>query len=415
VPESFHRSGQATHLEVTDRHSLFKNVRFSKDKRQIFEELELLIIDEVSMMRCDMLDAIDAVLRHFRRNNYPFGGVQMLFIGDLFQLPPVVQNEEWNILQQYYESPFFFSARALKEAPPLYVELKKIYRQNEQQFIDILNRIRNNAATSDDLQTLNARYVPDFVPAANDHFITITTHNKRADAINRAELEKLDAPMHTFKAEITGDFSEKSLPTDEVLQLKKGAQVMFIKNDSSAERRYYNGKLGTVKSILNDEIMISFDDGSPELKLEKETWKNIRYTYNKEQDDIDEEELGSFKQYPVRLAWAITVHKSQGLTFNRAIIDAGASFAPGQVYVALSRCTDMQGMYLRSRISPSAIATDARVLSFAQQEPDENTLYARLEQEKYKFWANSLVKLFDWSRIVFEIHEWVQLIPEKKL
>jgi hypothetical protein len=415
VPDSFHRSGQNTHIEVTDRHSLFKNIRFSKDKRQIFEELELLIIDEVSMMRCDMLDAIDAVLRHFRRNNYPFGGVQVLFIGDLFQLPPVVQGEEWNVLQQYYESPFFFSARAVKEAPPLYIELKKIYRQNEQQFIDILNRIRNNAATSSDLQVLNARYEPNFTPKADDHFITITTHNKRADTINRAELEKLTTKAHTFEAEVTGDFSEKALPTDMVLQLKEGAQVMFIKNDSSAERRYYNGKLATVKWILNGEINVAFSDGSPDLRLEKETWKNIRYTYNKEKDDIEEEELGSFKQYPVRLAWAITVHKSQGLTFNRAIIDAGASFAPGQVYVALSRCTDMQGMYLRSRIFPNAIATDARVLSFAQQEPDEQTLFARLEQEKYKFWAGALVRLFDWSKLVFEIYQWVELIPEKKL
>ncbi|RYZ00406.1 MAG: helicase [Chitinophagaceae bacterium] len=416
VPGSFHRSGQSASVEVTDRHSLFKNIRFGADKRKLLEELELLIIDEVSMMRCDMLDAIDTILRHFRKMPYvPFGGVQVLFIGDLFQLPPVVQNEEWTILQQYYESPFFFSAKALAEAPPLYIELKKIYRQNEQVFIDILNRIRNNATTGQDLNVLNARFRADFVPPAGEHYITITTHNKKADTINRAELDKLPGKVHTFRAELKGDFSEKALPTDTELQLKEGAQVMFIKNDSTAERRFYNGRLATIKWIVNDEIMVSFPDGSDDLKLEKETWKNIKYTYNKENDDIDEEELGSFTQYPVRLAWAITVHKSQGLTFNRAIIDAGASFAPGQVYVALSRCTDMEGMVLRSRIFSNAIATDSRVIAFARQECDEDVLRERLESEKYKCWSIDLLKLFDWSRIVFELFEWCRVVPEKKL
>ncbi|GAA4338030.1 helix-turn-helix domain-containing protein [Flaviaesturariibacter amylovorans] len=416
VPGSFHRSGQSASVEVTDRHSLFKNIRFGADKRKLLEELELLIIDEVSMMRCDMLDAIDTILRHFRKMPYvPFGGVQVLFIGDLFQLPPVVQNEEWSILQQYYESPFFFSAKSVAEAPPLYIELKKIYRQNEQVFIDILNRIRNNATTGQDLNVLNARFRQDFLPPADEHYITITTHNKKADTINRAELDKLKGRVYTFQAELKGDFSEKALPTDTELQLKEGAQVMFIKNDSSAERRYYNGRLATIKWILNDEIMVSFPDGGDDLKLEKETWKNIRYTYNKENDDIDEEELGSFTQYPVRLAWAITVHKSQGLTFSRAIIDAGASFAPGQVYVALSRCTDMEGMVLRSRIYSNAIATDSRVLAFAQQESDEEVLRERLESEKYKCWSLDLLKLFDWHRIVYELHEWSIVVPEKKL
>ncbi|TCZ70501.1 helix-turn-helix domain-containing protein [Flaviaesturariibacter aridisoli] len=413
VPGSFHRTGQATSVEVTDRHSLFKNIRFGKDKREILEQLELLIIDEVSMMRCDMLDAIDAILRHFRRNNLPFGGVQVLYIGDLFQLPPVVQGEEWSILQQYYESPFFFSAQALKEAQPLYVELKKIYRQNEQVFIDILNRIRNNVATAQDLQALNERYQPQFEPREDQHYITITTHNRKADAINGAALQQLKGTLHTFSAEVKGDFNEKSLPTDKELQLKEGAQVMFVKNDP--EKRYFNGKLATVKRIFKDEITVSFNDGSADLKLEKETWKNIKYTYDREADDINEEELGSFKQYPVRLAWAITVHKSQGLTFERAVIDAGASFAPGQVYVALSRCTALDGMVLRSRIYPNAIATDARVLAYAQNEPEEEALYTRLEQEKYQCWAADLLKLFDWHKLVYYIHEWVESVPEKKL
>ncbi|RYY86022.1 MAG: hypothetical protein EOO15_15505 [Chitinophagaceae bacterium] len=413
VPGSFHRSGGSTSVEVTDRHSLFKNIRFSKEKRELLEQLELLIIDEVSMMRCDMLDAIDATLRHFRKNNLPFGGVQVLFIGDLFQLPPVVQGEEWSILQQHYESPFFFSALVLKEAQPLYIELKKIYRQNEQLFIDILNRIRNNEANAQDLDVLNGRYQPQFEPKGDEHYITITTHNKKADAINGAALQKLPGTLHVFSAEVKGDFNEKSLPTDKELQLKEGAQIMFVKNDP--DRRYFNGKLATVKSVLNGEITVAFNDGGADLKLEKETWKNIRYTYNKEEDDIDEEELGSFKQFPVRLAWAITVHKSQGLTFDRAVIDAGASFAPGQVYVALSRCTSLDWMVLRSRIFPNAIATDARVLAYAKNEPAEDLLLERLEQEKYQCWVNDLLKLFDWYKLVFYIHEWVELVPEKKL
>jgi hypothetical protein len=413
VPGSYHRNSTgSTNVEITDKHSLFKNFRFGKDKRALFEQLELLIIDEVSMMRCDMLDAIDAVLQHFRKNNMPFGGVQVLFIGDLFQLPPVVQNEDWSILQEYYESPFFFSAQALAKSQPLYIELKKIYRQNEQSFIDILNRIRNNVATPADLETLNARYQPQFEPVG-ESYITITTHNRRADAINAGALQQLPGKSHLFAAEVTGDFNEKSLPTDRELQLKEGAQIMFIKNDP--ERRYFNGKLATVSEIRNAEITVTFPGGGVDLKLELETWKNIKYTYNKEQDQIDEEELGSFKQYPIRLAWAITIHKSQGLTFERAVIDAGASFAPGQVYVALSRCTSMNGMVLRSRIFPSSIATDPRVISYAESEQEGSILTARLEQEKYKYWAQSLLKLFNWELLVSYVFEWTELIPEKKL
>lgn len=327
-----------------------------------------MIIDEVSMVRCDMLDAIDTILRHFRRQPMlPFGGVQVVYIGDLFQLPPVIPQQEWNILQNYYESPFFFQAKVIKEVPPLYIELKKIYRQNEQYFIDILNRVRNNVPEAADLQELNKRYNPSFNPPAGEKFITLTTHNYKADVINAAALKKLTGKLHVFRAEIKGEFSDKALPTDLNLQLKEGAQVMFIKNDSGNERRYYNGKLAIVKKVTNDEILVSFNNGEEDLKMEKETWKNIRYSYNKENDHIEEEELGSFVQYPIRLAWAITIHKSQGLTFEKAVIDAGASFAAGQVYVALSRCTSLAGLVLHSRVSPGAIATDERVIAFAQK------------------------------------------------
>ena len=401
--------------QVTDKHTLFKNIHFTTSKRELLQELELLIIDEVSMVRCDMLDAIDVILRHFRKQyDVPFGGVQVVYIGDLFQLPPVVQQQEWSILGEHYASPFFFEAKAVKEAPPLYIELKKIYRQNEQHFIDILNRIRNNIPLAADIAELNSRYQPGFIAPAKEKYITLSTHNRKADIINDAELKKLKGKLHLFKADLTGEFSEKALPTDANLQLKEGAQVMFIKNDSGAERRYYNGKLAIIKKIMNDEITIAFNDGE-DLKLEKETWKNIRYNYDKEKDDIEEEELGSFKQYPIRLAWAITIHKSQGLTFEKAVIDAGSSFAAGQVYVALSRCTSLDGLVLHSKIFPHVIATDKRVLAFAEREAVDTYLEQLLKEEKEKYQADVLVKTFNWSKVVSALHQWRALIPGKKL
>lgn len=417
IPGSISRDRVNGFTEINDRHSLFKNIHFAGNKRDLLQEMELLVIDEVSMVRCDMLDAVDIILRHFRRTpNLPFGGVQVLYIGDLFQLPPVVSNEEWGLMQEYYESPFFFSSKVLAEIPPVYIELKKIYRQTDQDFISVLNRIRNNEPLREDFDFLNRKYDPGFEGSPDDHYITITTHNKKADAINAAELAKLPGRSWSFKALIKNEFSDKAFPTDMELQLKVGAQVMFIKNDSSPEKRYFNGKIATIKYIQSEEISVSFDDGSDNLVLEKETWKNIRYTYDKEMDEINEEELGSFTQYPVRLAWAITIHKSQGLTFEKAIIDAGSSFAAGQVYVALSRCTSMDGLILKSKIHSGAISTDKRIIEFSRREiEDPGQLEQLLEKEKFQHASQQLIKLFDWNKLIAALYSWIKIIPGKKL
>jgi hypothetical protein len=308
-----------------------------------------------------MLDAVDAVLRHIRRQPlFPFGGVQLLYIGDLFQLPPVVRNDEWDVLKEYYDSPFFFNALAVRQSPPVYIELKKIYRQTDDTFIHILNNIRNNVCTKEDLQKLHEHYKPDFAPAKEENYIVLTSHNEKADLINRRELQKLPGTVFSYKAEISGEFYDRSFPAEEILNVKVGAQIMFIKNDKGEFRRFFNGKIGIIKNIFDEKIYVSFPGETDTLVLEKETWQNIKYNYNKDSDKIEEEELGTFRQYPIRLAWAITIHKSQGLTFDKAIIDAGASFAPGQVYVALSRLTSLQGLILHSRIQSNCISTDSR-------------------------------------------------------
>jgi len=385
----------------SDASSLFKHIRFNAAKRELLQELELLIIDEISMVRADTLDAVDTVLRHFRQQPLlPFGGVQVVYIGDLFQLPPVVREPEWELLKTVYESPFFFDAQVIRQAPPVYLELKKIYRQKENRFIGLLNNIRNNQASWEDLERLHDHYQPEFVPSKHDNYITLTSHNARADSINQEELGKLRGSAHKFEATIAGEFSDKAYPAEKTLVLKEGAQVMLIKNDKGESRRYYNGKIGIIKRIGEDKVALGFPNEPDELVLEKEVWRNIRYGYNREKDEIEEEELGSFQQYPIRLAWAITIHKSQGLTFDRAVIDAGASFAPGQVYVALSRLTGLEGLVLRSRITPAAISTDARVVEWTTRQLTAGTTEQELEQEQRIFIGESLRKAFQWNRLV---------------
>lgn len=394
-----------TNALITNQHTLFKNIRFNKDKIKLLNQLELLVIDEVSMLRADMLDAMDIILRHFRHNPLPFGGLQVLYIGDLFQLPPVTGKEDWEVLRQHYKSPFFFDAHVVQQYKPVYIELQKVYRQQDAVFIDLLNHIRNNQCTPADMALLHRYYKPTFIPAAEDNYIILTTHNYKAEAVNQESLQRLSGETQVFEAVITGDFAEKAYPVEKTLYLKPGAQVMFIKNDKGESRRYYNGKIGQVSRINGPEVYIQFPGEGTELLLEAEKWKNIRYNYNDQEDKIKEEELGSFSQFPIRLAWAVTIHKSQGLTFEKAVIDAGASFAPGQVYVALSRLTSLEGLVLHSQIQLHHMHTDERVIPFVNSHRQDQELATLLQQAGIEFVMSSLVQYFQWGALVTEWQE----------
>ena len=338
-----------------------KRYQFSKLKRNIIRSMDLLVIDEISMVRSDLLDAIDSVMRRYRKHDLPFGGVQLLMIGDLHQLPPVVTEEE-ALLRQYYDTPYFFSSKALQQVGYLTIELKTVYRQQDEHFISLLNQIRENKVTDETFQALNQRYIPNYTPPKNGNYIRLTTHNAPANYINEQELAALPSKSYSFTAEVEDNFPESSYPADYKLVLKQGAQIMFIKND--AQHRFYNGMIGEVVRISNDEIIVKSKDDDEEFELEKAEWTNSKYTLNEETKEIEETVEGVFRQYPVRLAWAITIHKSQGLTFEHAIIDASHSFTHGQTYVALSRCKSLEGMVLSEPLSRFAIISDKTIDSF---------------------------------------------------
>lgn len=338
--------------------------KFSKQKIKIMRSLDLIVIDEISMVRADLLDAVDSVLRHYRRCDKPFGGVQLLLIGDLGQLAPVAKDEEWTMLSQYYETPYFFSSHALRQTDYSVVELTHVYRQSDRVFIDLLNKVRDNQADAQVLSLLNSRYVPNFKPREEEGYIRLTTHNAMAQQINNAELEKLPGQTYMFKAVVEGKFPELSFPTDEVLELKKDAQVMFVKNDSSPEKRYYNGMIGRVTAINERGFVVQPKGTNEAIEVAPEEWENNRYELDEQTKEIKEVREGLFRQYPIKTAWAITIHKSQGLTFSHAIIDASLSFAHGQTYVALSRCKTLDGLVLSAPIPAHAIIRDASVDAF---------------------------------------------------
>lgn len=389
-----------SNIKILTPESLIKNSRFNARKKELLRELDTLVIDEVSMVKADLLDAMDFLLRWVRRDmNTPFGGVQVIYIGDLFQLPPVVNDEEWAVLKRYYRSPFFFDANVIQQQTPLYLELKTIYRQNNPEFILLLNAIRNNRADHDILTLLHSRFIPGFVPDPADPYITLTTHNARADIINRDAIRAIDRPEHVFKAKIKGDFPEKLFPVDPDMLLKEGAQIMFIKNDRGESRKYYNGKIGTISKIEGEKVFVKFPDGTLDVEIEREVWRNIRYQLDKEKNMLKEEELGRFEQFPIRLAWAITIHKSQGLTFEKAIIDAGHSFSPGQVYVALSRMTGLEGLILKTKILPAAIRTDERVVEFSAKNSHANDLDELLMEDQKRYIRKTMIRVFDVEKL----------------
>ena len=381
---------------------LMHHFKYRKDKIKLLREIEIIIIDEVSMLRADVLDMMDFSLRKVRRNQQKFGGVQMLFIGDLYQLPPVVRDE--HLLKQYYPSPFFFESYALKELPVITLELTTVYRQKDEKFLDILNEIRDGEIGEIDFDTLNERYIPDFEPD-EESYVYLTSHNRMADEINQKKLKELPGKSHLFKAEITGNFNENQYPNEEVLELKIGSQIMFIRNDASSDKRYFNGKLAEVVDLDEKEISVIIDGEDDIFKLKKESWDQKKYSLG-EDKSIQEEVLGSFKQYPIRLAWAVTIHKSQGLTFDRLIIDAGKSFASGQVYVALSRCRTLEGIVLKSKITPEVIFADKRVSKFQDETHANERMEEILNSEKYDYSIKKIVDKLDCTWIPTNLEVW---------
>lgn len=348
-----------------DRSTIYDHFKYFKRTKELLREIDILVIDEISMVRCDLLDVISRLLKTFGDGNpiLPFGGKQILFIGDAFQLPPIARRDDWNILSRFYESPFFFSSHSFKELDPIFIELQKIYRQSDQVFIDILNRVRIGSTTAEDIKRLNDNISSSNFDFGAEEYVYLGSHNKPVNRTNEEKLQSLKSQLFNYIAEVSGSFLSKDMPTLQTLKLKKGAQVMFVKNDSGEHRRYYNGKIGKVVELDDDSIKVKFSNGE-EINVEKTVWYKIKYEWNDKKKEIEETIIGSFTQYPLKLAWAITIHKSQGLTFERVYADLPDSFSEGQVYVALSRCTSLEGLKLKRKISRKCIITSNEVLNF---------------------------------------------------
>lgn len=412
IPEFIAQPQFAGSIKFETKDTLKRHFHFNGQRQQLFRSMQLLIVDEVSMLRADLLDAMDWTLRNVRKNNRPFGGVQVLFIGDLLQLPPVAKNEEWTILRNYYNGLFFFNARVVQELPPVYIELSHIFRQQDETFISVLNNLRNNNVSQADLEVLNKHVKPDFDPSQQEGLITLTTHNHKADEINSRALESLDAKSVTYKAEVEGDFPPHMYPLEETLELKPGAQVMFVKNDLSYEKLFYNGKIGRVESVSKREIFVHFPEENKTIEVQPYEWENIRYAVDDSTGDITDEVLGTFVHYPLKLAWAITVHKSQGLTFDKAVLDVSQVFAPGQAYVALSRLRSLDGLVLLKPFALNGLASDQQVMAYADQRFGEEQLKLALDRGTLMYVYTTLTSAFDWYDLA---SDWLILENSYKL
>ena len=384
--------------------------KINKKKINLMRSIDLLIIDEISMVRADVLDAIDAVLRRMRRSQKPFGGVQLLMIGDVHQLAPVAKPEEWEVLSPYYDTPYFFGSQVLKKTPYVCVELEHIYRQHDEDFITLLNKMRNNRMDAECVRLLNSRFQPGFVPKDGEGYITLTTHNYQADQINESKLAAIKEKPLTFKAEIHGTFPENTYPTKEELTLKVGAQVMFVKNDPNPEKAFFNGKIGRLVGYDEKEGTVTVESEGERITVPKLKWQNMEYTINPENQEIEETEIGSFTQIPLRLAWAVTIHKSQGLTFDKVIVDAGQAFAHGQVYVALSRCTSLEGLVLKTRITSNALVNDYSVDQFVEHLPEKEPTQEKVDQLRHDYELETMLELINFDDIYKDFGKLMKVI-----
>lgn len=407
----FKNSDNGLYFET--KQTITRHFKMPQSKQTVIKNLELLVIDEVSMLRADLLDAMNEMLQFVRRSNLPFGGVQILFIGDLWQLPPVVKHADWQVMKQFYSGIYFFNAWVMQQTQPVYIELKKIYRQDDEDFIRLLNNFRTSSNTPQDYELLEKQVNENFDTKKNKGYITLTTHNRKADEINEKELDNLKTQEYVFLPEIIGDFPEKMYPLEPELVLKKGAQVMFVKNDLSFEKRYYNGKIGTVFYVSENEIEVYLPDENVKITVEKYEWQNVRYALNEQTKEIEEEVLGTFVQYPLKLAWAITVHKSQGLTFDKAILDINDVFMSGQAYVALSRLRSLSGLVLSKPVAIRQILADENVLFFSKQNEftdNENPLV----QAKLEYLWLQVKDTFDWINAHKEFLKWTETWATEK-